>query len=555
VTEKPSADPLTAAAPWWRSAVVYQIYLRSYADADGDGIGDLAGLRARLDHLSALGVDALWIGPWYPSPMADGGYDVADYRAIDPLFGTLDDARALVADAHARGLRVILDLVANHSSDRHPWFRAALAAPPGAPERERYLFRDGRGPGGAAPPNDWPSVFGGPAWTRVTEPDGRPGQWYLHLFDAAQPDFNWGSDDVAREFDDIIRFWLDLGLDGLRVDAAPAFVKDPSLRDFGAVPDGAFAPAHWNDVPFWDLDGVHAIFRRWRAITDGYDGDRVLVGEIIVNGAERLARYLRPGHLHQAFNADYLKAPWDATELRATIDATLATLAGVGAPATWVLSNHDETRHLTRYGRRDTAAGLPGTPQDEPPDLALGTRRARAAALLMLALPGSVYVYQGEELGLWEVEDLPDDVLQDPMWTRTGGAVRGRDGCRVPLPWAGDRPPFGFGPDGAWLPQPAAWRALTAAAQERDAGSMLNLYRNAIALRRRLDTGADGAPLRWNAAPPGVLDFTRGAAGWRCVANLSGAPHAVGAAEPLLASAPLRDGTLLPDACVWLAQP
>ena len=540
---------MTTPAAWWRDAVVYQVYLRSFADADGDGIGDLAGLRGRLDHLTGLGVDALWIGPWYPSPMADGGYDVADYCAIDPVYGTLDEARALIADAHANGLRVILDLVANHSSDRHTWFQAALAAAPASPECDRYIFRDGRGPRGDEPPNDWPSVFGGPAWTRVTEADGAPGQWYLHLFAPEQPDLNWGSAEVAQEFDDIIRFWLDLGLDGLRVDAASAFVKDPSLRDLGIRPDGPFAPATWHDVPFWDLDGVHAIFRRWRAIADEYAGERVLVGEIVVKGADRLARYLRPGHLHQAFNTDYLKAPWDGAALRATIDATRAALAPVGAPATWVLSNHDETRHVTRYGRPDTAAGLPGAPQDEPADVALGTRRARAALLLMLALPGSAYVFQGEELGLWDVEDLPEDVLQDPMWRRSGGAVRGRDGCRVPLPWSGDRPPFGFGPGGAWLPQPAVWRELTVAAQAADPASMLALYRRAIALRREL--ARTGGGLRWNAAPDGVLDFTRPDSGLRCVTNVSGAPCPV-TGEVLLASTPLRHGRLEHDAAAWL---
>ena len=525
---------------------MYQVYLRSFADGNGDGVGDVPGLCARLEYLAALGVDAIWIGPWFPSPMVDGGYDVADYRSLDRLFGTLEDARRLVADAHERGIRVIVDLVANHSSIQHPWFQAALTAGRGSPERERYIFRDGRGPNGAEPPSDWPSVFGGSAWTRVTEPDGGPGQWYLHLFAPEQPDFNWSNDDVVLEFDDVIRFWLDLGVDGLRVDAAPAFVKDPSLRDFGVSPGGAFAPARWTNVPFWDREGVHAIFRRWRQVADAYPGDRLLTGEIIVNGAERLARYLRPDELHQAFNADFLKAPWEPSVLRSTIDATLAALAPVDAPATWALSNHDETRHVTRYGRRDTAAGLPGLPQSEPPDLALGTRRARAAILLMLALPGSAFIYQGEELGLWDVEDLPEDVLQDPMWLRSGGAVRGRDGCRVPLPWSGDEPPFGFSEGKSWLPQPGDWRELTVDAQRADGDSMLKLYSEAIALRNRHSAGEG---LSWNHSVPEILDFTRGSL--RCVANLSRADWQLpGKAQ--IASVPLSGSVLPSDAAAWL---
>lgn len=528
---------------------MYQVYLRSYADGDGDGVGDIAGLRSRLDYLQRLGVDAIWIGPWFPSPGVDGGYDVIDHRDVDPLFGTLEDARRLVEDAHTRGLRVILDLVANHSSHLHPWFQAALAAGPGSPERARYIFRDGLGPRNDEPPNDWPSVFGGPAWTRVIEPDGRPGQWYLHLFAAEQPDFNWENPQVAEEFDDVIRFWLDLGMDGLRVDAAPAFVKDRSLRAFGFAAGGVFEPAKSRDVPFWDMDGVHDIFRRWRALADSYPGDRVLTGEVHVNGLERFARYLRPGQLHQAFNPDFLKAPWDADALRREIDATLAALAPIGAPATWALSNHDETRQVTRYGRRHTKAGLPGDPHGGPSDLELGTRRARAAILLTLALPGSTFIYQGEELGLWDVEDLPEHALRDPMWERSGHTIRGRDGCRVPLPWRGDAPPFGFGDADPWLPQPGEWATLTIEAEAADPGSMLSLYRTAIAIRR--DRLESDHTLDWNATEAGVLDFTRARGALRCVTNLSGASRVV-EGRVLVVSAPL-DGDALPnDATAWL---
>ena len=535
--------------PWWRTAVVYEVYLRSFADGDGDGLGDVPGLRDRLPYLAGLGVDALWVTPWYPSPMADGGYDVAEYRDVDPRFGTLDDVDRLLADAHALGLRVVVDLVANHTSAEHPWFRAALAAGPGAPERGRYLFRDGRD-GGSAPPNDWISAFGGPAWTRVVEPDGRPGQWYLHLFAPEQPDLDWTSPDVREEFDGIVRFWLDRGVDGIRVDAAPALAKVPGLPDAGHPPGATFASSEWVGNPHWDVDEVHEVFRRWRRIGDTYDGDRLFVSEAVVNGPERLARYVRPDELHTTFNFDYLKAPWDAGALRAVVDGTLAALAPVGAPATWVLSSHDETRHVTRFGRASSAAAVMGFDAAGPSDLALGLRRARAAALLTLALPGGAYLYQGEELGLPEVEDLPEHVLQDPTWERSGRTARGRDGCRVPLPWSGERPPFGFAPDGVtpWLPQPEAWRTLTVAAQDGDPSSTLALYRDALRLRREL---LGEQPLTWLDLGDGVLAFERGP-GFGCVVNLSAGPVPLPAGRLLLASGDVSAG-LPPDTAAWLA--
>ncbi|RZT86127.1 alpha-glucosidase [Pseudonocardia sediminis] len=548
MTERALDDP----APWWRTAVVYEVYPRSFADGDGDGIGDIAGLRARLPHLVDLGVDAIWIAPWYPSPMADGGYDISDHCAIDPVFGTLDDADALIADAHAAGIRVIVDLVANHTSEEHPWFTAALAGEPGA--RARYHFADGRGPGGDEPPNDWISAFGGPAWTRVVEADGRPGPWYLHQFAPEQPDLNWDDPVVHEGFDAIITFWLDRGVDGLRLDAVPAMAKRPGLPDAGHGPDAIFDPAGWTDSPHWDVDEVHEILRRWRKIADSYDGDRMLVVEAVVHGPERLARYLRPDEAHTAFTFDYLRSPWDAGSLRTAIEDTLAALAPVGAAPTWVLSSHDETRHPTRFGRDDTgAAPMAADVSGRPVDLGLGARRARAAVLLTLALPGGAYLYQGEELGLPEVDDLPDDVLTDPAWERSGHTVRGRDGCRVPLPWEGAHPPFGFSPDGVapWLPQPAGWSALTAAAQRETPGSMLRLYRAALHLRRSLDD-LHTSSLTWCPATDGVLVFDRGAE-LRCVVNLSGAPVDVSAdGTPLLSSESLVDGRLPGEATVWL---
>jgi alpha-glucosidase len=539
-----------ADAEWWRSAAIYQLYVRSFADGNGDGVGDLAGVRAHLGYLAGLGIDAVWFNPWYPSPMSDAGYDIADYRDIDPVFGALADADALIAEAHARGIRIIIDVVPNHGSDRHPWFQAALASAPGSPERDRFWFRPGRGPGGELPPNGWQSIFGGPAWTRITEPDGSPGEWYLHLFAPEQPDFNWASADVRAEFEDVLRFWFDRGADGIRIDSAALLSKDAGLPEVS--PDQPPGPQH----PYSDRDDVHEIYRAWRRVAEQYQ-DRVLIGEIWIPDAVRLARYVSPGELHTVFNFPYLSCPWDASQLRAVIDHTLALNGPVGSPATWVLSNHDVDRIVTRLGRPDTAFDLQRRPYFHclPVDLALGTRRARAAALLTLALPGSAYIYQGEELGLWEVQDIPDERRQDPIWRRTGGADPGRDGSRVPLPWSGEEPPFGFSPPGQaaepWLPQPKEWRDLTVAAETGNDDSMLELYRAALAIRRSESALGDG-PMRWLPSASGVLAFERGA-GVSCVVNLSARPVPLPRHSGLLlASGPLDGELLPPDCAVWL---
>ncbi|MET9064624.1 glycoside hydrolase family 13 protein [Streptosporangium sandarakinum] len=505
---------------WWRGAAIYQVYLRSFADGNGDGTGDLAGLRARLPYLADLGVDAVWLNPWYPSPMADGGYDVADYRDIEPVFGTLAEAERFIDEAHGLGIRVIIDVVPNHGSDRSAWFQEALAAGPGSPERERFWFAD--------EPGDWRSIFGGPAWTQV--PDG---QWYLHLFAPEQPDFNWTNPEVREEFRDVLRFWFDRGVDGIRIDSAAVLVKDFD----GGDPDG-----------YTDLDEVHEIYRDWRRLADGY-GDRMLVGEVWFPDQERFARYLRPDELHTAFNFDFLACPWEPAALRRSIERTIATHAPLGAPPTWVLSNHDVARVVTRYGRADTSWDHGDRRDGVPSDLGLGARRARAAALLAMALPGGVYVYQGEELGLPEVDDIPDALRQDPMWTRSGHTVPGRDGCRVPLPWSGEKPPFGFGAGEPWLPQPEEWRALTVEAQSADPDSMLTLYRAALRIRR--DRLGDGT-LTWIDLGPGVLAFTR-ESGLTCVTNLGPDPVRLPPhGSVLLASGPL-DGVVLPaDTTAWL---
>jgi alpha-glucosidase len=532
---------------WWRDAVIYQVYVRSFADGTGSGVGDIPGIRSRLDYLRALGVDAIWITPWYRSPMADGGYDVADYRDIDPRFGRLGDAEALIDDAHRHDLRVIVDLVPNHTSVEHRWFQQALAADPGAPERDRYVFRPGRGPG--EPPNDWRSVFGGPAWTRV--PDG---EWYLHLFAPEQPDLNWHHPEVRAEFQDILRFWLDRGVDGFRIDVAHALIKQDGLPDLGTDHEDLVEPPDRVDHPHWDRPEVHDIYREWRRVAQEYGPDRIFVAEAWVARPDRLACYVRPDELHTAFNFDFLRCSWRADSLRAVIDSSLGALGAVGAPATWVLSNHDVTRDVTRYGRPNTRGTGPQHEQPEPVDLALGERRARAALLLMLGLPGGVYVYQGEELGLEEVEDLPEDVLADPTWHRSGHTVRGRDGCRVPLPWSGDAPPFGFTRDEVrpWLPQPAHWRDRTIAAQSDDPGSVLSLYRAALDLRRRHKALGDG-DLSWVDSPADVLVFRRDP-GLLCAVNLGDTRWPLPAHEDvLLASGPVNGGALDPDTAVWLA--
>jgi alpha-glucosidase len=478
---------------WWRSAVIYQVYPRSFADSNGDGIGDLPGITARLGTLAKFGVDAVWLSPFYPSPQNDAGYDVSDYCDVEPQYGTLADFDELLARAHGRGMKVIIDLVPNHSSTAHRWFQEALASPPGSPERGRYLFRPGRGADGSQEPNNWQSCFGGPAWTRVVEPDGTPGEWYLHLFDSSQPDFDWSNPWVRERFREILRFWLDRGVDGLRVDSAHGLIKEDGLPDNASGPDDFFAP-----TPFWAQEEVHDIYREWRAVLDEYDGDRMMCGEVWVSPLSKLASWVRPDEMHQAFNFFYLSTPWDAAALRTSIDDSLSAFHAVAAPSTWVLSNHDVVRQATRLGFASDAWLYHGIGPDTPglPEPMMALRRARAATLLMLALPGSAYLYQGEELGLPEAIDIPDEARQDPAWHRTAGERYGRDGCRVPIPWEADAPAYGFNNTGAsWVPQPSAWAEYARDAQERDPASTLALYRAALAARHahRLGTGE----LRW----------------------------------------------------------
>ncbi|HEY0700603.1 MAG TPA: glycoside hydrolase family 13 protein [Micromonospora sp.] len=545
-----AADPERVG--WWEEAVIYQIYPRSFADSDGDGIGDLPGITARLDHLVELGVDAVWLSPFYPSPQADAGYDVADYRGVDPIFGNLADADRLIAEAKARGLRFIVDLVPNHTSSVHPWFAEALADAPGGPRRQRYIFRDGRGPDGAEPPNSWQSVFGGPAWTRITEPDGRPGQWYLHLFDVGQPDLNWDHPEVRAEFRDILRFWLDRGVDGFRVDVAHGLVKQADLADWHYPQEPLSGEGSTGArPPMWDQDGVHEIYRDWRRVLDDYEGDRILVAEAWVQPAERLAAYVRPDEMHQAFNFEYLEAAWTAPAQYAVITRSLEATDAVGAPTTWVLSNHDVLRHASRLGLPIGPPRPQGIGADDPqPDAVVGLRRARAATLLMLSLPGSAYLYQGEELGLPEHTALPDEARQDPTWVRSGHTERGRDGCRVPIPWAADDPSYGFGPtDASWLPQPESWAEYALDRQRGVPGSTYEMYRTALRLRR--EHGLGRGAVYWLRSSDEVLSFRNGELGVLTNFGAEPVPLPEGA-EPVHTSGPLDpDGRVPTDVTVW----
>lgn len=561
VTEPTRADARSTAlddpATWWRQAAVYQIYPRSFADANGDGIGDLEGIISRVDHLAALGIDAVWLSPFYPSALADGGYDVDDYRDVDPKIGTLEEFDRMVAALHGVGIKLIVDIVPNHSSNRHVWFTEALVAGPGSPARDRYIFRDGRGEHGELPPSDWQSVFGGPAWTRVED-----GQWYLHLFADEQPDFNWNNPEVREDFLATLKFWGDRGADGFRIDVAHALAKDlpeelpthDQLETRGHFAEGAH--------PIWDRDEVHEIYAEWRKLLNSYDPPLAAVAEAWVP-AHRRIRYAHPDSLGQAFNFDLLQARWDVAEFSKIIAENLELSKQSGASSTWVFSNHDVIRHPTRYGLADDGSSsddIPpsagqrwlaaGGPADEE-DRVLGLARAKAATVLALALPGSAYLYQGEELGLPEVADIPADRRQDPTFFRTEGEQIGRDGCRVPLPWTPDGPSFGFSstPDAAepHLPQPAWFADYAVSVQDADPSSTLALYRTALQLRHRLQT--DEA-LEWITREPEMLAFRR-PNGWVSVTNFGDAPVPLPEGEVLLRTD--AGGELLaPNATAWL---
>jgi len=544
---------LSGAGDWWRQAVIYQVYPRSFADANGDGIGDLEGIISRVDYLAELGVDAVWLSPFYPSALADGGYDVDDYRDVDPKIGTLAQFDRMTEALHERGIRVIVDVVPNHSSNRHVWFQEALAAAPGSASRERYIFREGRGVSGELAPNDWPSHFGPTSWTRT--PDG---QWYLHLFAPEQPDFNWDNPEVRDDFLETFRFWSDRGVDGFRIDVAHALIKDMS-EPFAEITgfEQANIPLDGSH-PLFDRDEVHEIYASWRGVFDEYDPPRVAVAEAWVP-SERRPRYASPEGLGQAFNFDLLLADWDQVQFRDIIAENLLLADQSGSSSTWVLSNHDVVRHATRYGLPSRLSvdevndWLLSDGASIEEDRALGLRRARAAVMLMLALPGATYLYQGEELGLFEVSDLDGAVLQDPQWLRSGFLRKGRDGCRVPLPWTRSGNSFGFGPDSAHLPQPAWFGDSSVEAERGEEESTLSLYRRAIALRKGLQGAErlDWLPAQDGAEADTVLAFRR-PGGWLSVTNFGPSPIALPAGRILASSSTLLDGMLESDTTVWI---
>jgi alpha-glucosidase len=536
---------------WWRTAVVYQVYPRSFADSNADGIGDLGGVLDRLPYLAELGIDAVWLSPFYPSPLADGGYDISDYRDVDPRLGTLADFDRLVAAAHGLGIRIIVDIVPNHTSDQHPWFQEALASPPGSPARERYIFRDGLGSDGAQPPANWVSHFGGPAWERVAD-----GQWYCHLFAKEQPDLNWGNPDVRKYFIDTLRFWADRGVDGFRIDVAHSLAKDLShpLRDQPNLDRSL--PLDGTD-PLYDREEVHTIYQEWRQVFNEYDPPKMAVAETWSPANERTYLYARPTELGQVFDFSLLKSSWSHDQFGTVIDQAISGHGGNGGALTWVLSNHDVPRHASRLALpsgMDPDHWLITDGREPLLDEQVGLNRARAATLMMLALPGSPYLYQGEELGLPEVADLPHEALQDPVWHRTNHALKGRDGARVPLPWRRTGPSLGFGDHEAWLPQPQVFAKLSVEAQDKVPGSTLELYREALRIRRS-HPALRGHLMAWAESPDGILAFDR-SPGFQCIVNLSEQAYELpGNPEILLSSGQLTGGRLDPDHAVWLSAP
>jgi alpha-glucosidase len=513
---------------WWRGAVFYEVYVRSFADSNDDGIGDLRGVIAHLDYVRSLGVDAIWLTPFYPSPQKDQGYDVAEYYDVDPEYGTLADFDELVSSAHRLDIKVIVDLVPNHTSDQHRWFQLALSQTE-VGYRSRYHFARGREDG--RPPNNWQSAFGGPAWRRNVS----SGEWFLHLFAPEQPDLNWWNAEVPAEFERILRFWLDRGADGYRIDVASALYKRKDLADVPVATGGESAGdflATWRSFVI-DQPEVHDVYRAWRRIAEGYRPARILLGEIFDPRLQE--RYVRPDQLHLAFAM--VGAAWDAAAWRRAIDDRIGALTQSGSAPSWTLSNHDVVRHVTRFG-----------------DGTVGRTRARAALVLLLGLPGQVVLYQGEELGLAEV-DVPEASRQDPAFKLSAGRNPGRDGCRVPMPWHRGQPNAGFSRAAPWLPMPAGWDRYAVDREEGAGDSMLAFYRTAIGIRRNR-ASAWPSGITWVSGPASCLVYQRGRLTVACNFGARSERLALGGSLTLAShrGVALEDGHLLlpPASAAWV---
>lgn len=514
---------------WWRQAVVYQIYPRTFNDSDGNGFGDLKGVTEKVGYLSELGIDAVWLSPFYPSKLYDGGYDVDDYRNVDPRIGTLNDFDLMVKALHAENIKVIVDIVPNHSSIHHEWFVEALNSPKGSAARDRYIFMDGDGNN---PPNNWPSHFGPTCWTQV--PDG---QWYLHLFAPEQPDFNWKNAEVRADFENTLRFWSDRGVDGFRVDVAHSLTKEIS-KPFPEYP--GYLVEHLPEDgshQMFDRDELMDVYRSWRKVFNSYNPPKFAVAEANAPLSRR-GRYATEDTLGQAFNFEIMNTPWTAKDYKKTITDVLDFSEKAKSSSTWVLSNHDVVRHVSKFGlplKTDYNKWLLSNGTEPKCDLAKGLLIARAATLLILGLPGSTYLYQGEELGLPEVADLKPEQLADPIWLRTSGKEKGRDGCRVPIPWTEKDAYPNF-------------KGLSAEQQEDQSESILNFYRKALWLRK--DVCKDET-IEFVEVSAEVISFKR-SGNWQVITNFGATPIELPAGKVLISSAPIANNHLPTNATAWL---
>ena len=528
---------------WWRQAVVYQIYPRSFKDSNGDGLGDIKGITSKIDYLSSLSLDAVWLSPFYPSALVDGGYDVDDYRDVDPKLGSLADFDEMLTKLHEAGIRIFVDVVPNHSSNLHAWFKEAIAAEPGSAARSRYIFRDGKGANGELPPTDWPSHFAPSAWTHESKMGGKHNQWYCHLFAPEQPDWNWDNREIEEDFLKTLKFWADRGVDGFRIDVAHAMKKDLSepLKSQPRFASHKELDAAKGTNVLFDRNEVHEVYKEWRKLFNQYDPPRVAVAEANVS-AEALVKYASTEELGQSFNFEFLDAAFNAYEFKTIIDRALGYAKKNGSSTTWCLNNHDQMRPATKFGLLPTVDRIRwrnsnGT--SSPLDEKLGTQSAVAASMLIMALPGCTYIYQGEELGIHEVMDIPEDQIQDPQYLRNLKADKGRDGCRVPLPWTKSGSSFGFGDGGAHLPQPKNFGDYSLEVESADPSSPLSIFRKALALRKNLITAEE---ITWHeTGDNSVLHFSR-PNGLHCITNFGRNHYNFdGIGEVIHASGPLAE--------------